>query len=134
MDLGEAMIIAGVGCRRGASAAAIAAAIEAALARAGRTEHEISVIATAAIKSNELGISAAASALGVRLVFIPYADLESASARAPTRSERVAALIGTSSVAEAAALAAGGPSARLLAARVARGGVTWALAETEVAP
>jgi cobalt-precorrin 5A hydrolase len=134
MDLGEAMIVAGVGCRRGISAAAVTAAIEAALARTGCRKGEIGIIATAASKRNEAGITAAASTLGIPVVFVPSVDLESSSARTLTHSERVAALVGVSSVAEAAALAAGGPTARLLAARVACGGATCALAETEAAP
>jgi cobalt-precorrin 5A hydrolase len=44
------------------------------------------------------------------------------------------ALMGVPSVAEAAALAAAGPSARLLAARIALGPVTCALAQSENAP
>jgi cobalamin biosynthesis protein CbiG len=36
MGVGEAVIVAGIGCRKGASAAQIDAAIEAALQRAGR--------------------------------------------------------------------------------------------------
>ena len=134
MGLGEAMIIAGVGCRRGAPAAAITAVIEAALARTGYGKGELGVIATAAAKRGEVGIGAAASALGVPLVFVPRGDLQSASARTVTRSARVAALVGVPSVAEAAALAAGGPAARLITARIACGGATCALAETRVEP
>jgi cobalt-precorrin 5A hydrolase len=134
MDLGEIVIIAGVGCRRGASATAIMGVIEAALAHTRYGKGEVGVIATAATKRSEIGIAAAASALGVPLVFIAYGDLQSASARTVTRSARVAALVGVPSVAEAAALAAGGPTARLIAARIACGGATCALAETRAEP
>ena len=130
VDLGEVMIIAGIGCRRGASAATITAAIEAALARTGHAMREIGVIATAATKRGEAGIATVASERGVPLVFVPRVDLQSASVRALTRSARVMALTGVSSVAEAAALAAAGPAARLLAARIAFGGATCALAKT----
>ena len=127
------MIIAGIGCRRGASAATITAAIEAALARTGHAMREIGVIATAATKRGEAGIATAASAWDVPLMFIPPVDLQSASARTLTRSARVAALVGLPSVAEAAALAAGGPAARLVAARIAYGRATCALADTGAA-
>jgi cobalt-precorrin 5A hydrolase len=133
MDLDQAMIIAGVGCRRGASAAAITAVIEAALARTGHGKGEVAIIATAATKRGEAGIATAASAWGVPLMFIPPVDLRSASARTLTRSARVAALVGVPSVAEAAALAAGGPAARLVAARIAYGRATCALADTGAA-
>jgi cobalt-precorrin 5A hydrolase len=125
------VIIAGVGCRRGASATAIIGVIEAALARTGHGNGEIALIATATTKRTETGIAAAASAWGVPLVFIPHGELKSASARTVTRSARVAALVGVPSVAEAAALAAGGPAARLIAARIVCGGATCALAETK---
>jgi cobalt-precorrin 5A hydrolase len=133
MDLGEVMII-GIGCRRGASASAITAAIATACDRAGRASSCLDAIATAASKAHEVGIAAAAATLGVRLVLVAQADLQSASARAVTRSARVLRLIGVASVAEAAALAAGGPAARLLAARITVGPVTCALVETEPAP
>jgi cobalt-precorrin 5A hydrolase len=128
------MIVAGVGCRRGSSAAAVTAAIEAALARTGLAMEGLGVIATAATKRGESGITAAASALGIPVVFISQADLESAGSRAVTRSVRVVALMGVPSVAEAAALAAGGPKARLVAARIAVGPATCALAETDAMP
>jgi len=133
MGLGEAMII-GIGCRRGASAAAITAAIETACARAGLTKEHLDVIATAASKEDEYGIASAAAALGVPLVFVPEIDLRAASDRVVTRSQRVMELMGVPSVAEAAALAVGGPAARLLAARITVGPVTCALVEAEPAP
>jgi cobalt-precorrin 5A hydrolase len=130
MGLGEAMII-GVGCRKGVSAAAVTTAIETACARAGVTTARIGGIATAAMKANERGIADAAAALGVPLVLVSEADLRAAGARAVTHSTRVMELTGVPSVAEAAALAAGGPAACLLAARIAVGPVTCALVETE---
>jgi cobalt-precorrin 5A hydrolase len=134
MAMGEAMIVAGVGCRRGASAAAIETVIAAALERAGLAKTVLGVIAAPAAKSDEPGIAAAAAALGVPLVIVPQAELEGAGSRATTRSERVVALMGVPSVAEAAALAAGGAAARLLMPRVAIGPATCALATTGVAP
>jgi len=128
MDLEQAMIVAGVGCRAGASAGEIEAAIAAALDRAGLASGALDMIATAPAKASEPGIAAAASARGAKLVVVPQAALEAAGARTVTRSERVAALTGVPSLSEAAALAAGGPSARLLAPRVAVGPVTCALA------
>jgi len=124
------MIVAGVGCRRGAQAADIAAAIAAALAGAGLATEVLALIATSARKADEPGIAAAASAIGVPLVVVPQHDLEAAGARTATKSARVIALAGVPSVAEAAALAAGGPGARLIAPRIAVGPATCALADT----
>ena len=124
------MIVAGVGCRKGVRAADIEAAIMAAFARAGVAASELRLIATSAAKGGESGIVAAASAIGVPLVLIPQGNLEAAGRRATTWSERVIALTGVPSVAEASALAAGGPDARLIAPRIAVGPATCALAET----
>jgi cobalt-precorrin 5A hydrolase len=132
--LGEAMMVAGVGCRRGTSAAAIETAIAAALARAGMASSRLDVIATPAAKHDEPGIAAAASALGVRLVLVPQAELKSAGSRAASFSLRVMTLMGVPCVAEAAALAAGGPAARLLVPRIAVGPATCALATSGAVP
>jgi cobalt-precorrin 5A hydrolase len=125
------MIVAGVGCRKGASADDIGAVIGAALARAGFAAQALGLIAAPELKRGEQGVAAAAAALGVPLVLIAEADLKAAGARAETRSERVLALMGISSVAEAAALAGGGPTARLILPRIAVGSATCALAVTE---
>ena len=128
------MIIAGVGCRKGASTAEIDAVIAAALSRAGLGEDRLGIIAAPAFKGGERGILDAAVARGVPLVLVPQHDLEAAGARTVTHSERVIALAGVPSVAEAAALAAGGASARLIASRTVVGPATCALAETGAAP
>jgi len=127
MDLDQAMI-AGVGCKAGASAGEIEAAIAEALARAGLSAATLTALATSCAKGDEAGIAAAAAARGLKLVMVPQRDLEAAGARVVTRSERVLALTGVSSVAEAAALAAAGPASRLLGPRVAVGPATCALA------
>jgi cobalt-precorrin 5A hydrolase len=125
------MIVAGVGCRKGASADDIGAVIGAALARAGFATQALDLIAAPERKRDEHGVAAAAAALGVPLLLIAEADLKAAGARAETRSERVLALMGIPSVAEAAALAGGGPTARLILPRIAVGSATCALAASE---
>ena len=134
MGVGEAVIVAGIGCRKGASATEIEAAIAAALERAGRPLAWIDLMATARAKREEKGIAEAASARGVPLIFVALADLEIASARGATWSSRVLALAGVPSVAEAAALAACGPKAKLVLPRMVLGPVTCALASAEEAP
>ncbi len=128
------MIVAGVGCRKGASATEVRVAIAAALERAGLAGAAPDLVATAASKGGEPGIAAAAVSLGVPLVLVPQTDLEAQAARTVTRSERVVALKGVPSVAEAAALAAGGPAARLVAPKISVGPATCALAVTEPEP
>ena len=128
------MIVAGIGCRKGTAAAEIEAAIATALARAGLGIAAVHLIATSAAKGSEPGIAAAASSIGVPLVIVAQDDLAAAGERVTTRSERVLALAGVPSVAEAAALAAGGPAARLIAPRIAVGPATCALAESGGGP
>ncbi len=128
------MIVAGVGCRAGASAREVEAAIVAALDRAGVAAGSLGMIATSYAKRGEPGIAAAALERGVKFVVVPQAEFEAAGSRAVSRSERVLALTGVPSVSEAAALAAGGPAARLIAPRVAVGPATCALAITGDAP
>jgi cobalt-precorrin 5A hydrolase len=130
MDMDQAMIVAGIGCRRGAAAADIEAAIRAALARAGISAAELKVIATSTTKEAEAGIATAASTFGVGVMPIAEAELKAAGARVATRSDRVLALTGVPSLAEAAALAAAGPSSRLIASRLVVGAATCALARS----
>jgi cobalt-precorrin 5A hydrolase len=134
MDLDQAMIVAGVGCRRGAPAPDIEAAIRAALDRAGVASQALDCIATTAAKQGEIGIEEAAAKLGVDLVLIPEAELQAAGGRTATRSARVLALAGVPSVAEAAALAAAGPAARLISPRLVIGAATCALAASGGVP
>lgn len=125
------MIVAGIGCRKGASQAEVEAAIADALAQAKHARESLGLIATSDGKASEPGIIAAAGARGVPLVRVAPADLEAAGSRTQSSSPRVKALVGVPSVAEAAALAAAGPTAKLILPRITVGPVTCALAETE---
>ena len=127
------MIVAGVGCRRGAPAPDIETAIRTALTQAGIAANALDAIATAQAKGAEAGIAATAEKLGVRVVLVPEVELKAAGARVTTRSERVLALTGVPSVAEAAALAAAGPSARLVGPRLVVGAAACALAASKAA-
>jgi cobalt-precorrin 5A hydrolase len=125
------MIVAGIGCRKGVQPGDVKAVILAAFERAGIDVSELRLIATIYAKSHEKGIEVAASVMRVPLVLVTPADLMSAQMRVATRSERVEALVGVPSVAEAAALAAAGPAARLIAPRLVVGPATCALAAAE---
>ena len=127
------MIVAGVGCRKGVQPGDVKAVILAALERAGIDVSELRLIATTYAKSREKGIEVAASVMRVPLVLVKPVDLLAMRMRVATPSERLKALIGVPSVSEAAALAAGGPSARLIAPRIVVGTATCALAEAEEA-
>lgn len=128
------MMVAGLGCRAGATADAIAEAFTAALERCGLVRAQIDALATESGKSSEGGILALAQVLGLPLIFVGAPEMQNAAASAITVSERVIALKGVPSVAETAALAAAGRAARLLAPRVATAAATCAIAEGEGAP
>lgn len=118
---------AGIGCRKGAAAEEIEAAV--AVAVAGRVE--LAALATAETKRSEVGLVSAALHLGLSLIYVAPERLAEASARAITHSARVEAMLGLPSLAETAALAAAGPGSRLLGPRVAIGNVTCAIAVSE---
>ena len=128
------MIVAGIGCRRGVSAAEVQAAIEAAFAGDAFVGRRPDLLAAPAAKEREQGIHRAAAALGLRLMWISQTALQAASPRTRTRSLRSMAAMNVHSVAEASALAAAGPGARLVVERLALGPVTCALAQTENSP
>ncbi len=128
MDLGKAVIVAGIGFRRNAKADDMVAAITTALDHAGLSVAALSAVATSEVKASEAA-RAAAAAIGVPLVAVGQADLEAAAPRTLTKSERSIAAAGVPSLAEAAALAAAGPDARLLRPRIVVGPATCALAQ-----
>ncbi|MFT0860333.1 cobalamin biosynthesis protein [Ancylobacter sp. G4_0304] len=122
------MIVAGVGSRRGVTAQEVCAAVRGAMERHGVKLHEISLMATPAQKGSEAGIMRAALDLGLLLVMVPQSQMEAAGTRVLSHSERVVALMGVPSVAEAAALAAAGRRSTLIGPRFVLGPVTCALA------
>lgn len=126
MDLGEAMTAAGIGCRRGASADAVLAAIRAACAAAGVAG--VDALAVVPAKAEEAGVRAAAAMLGVPVL---VGAVAAGDARLLSHSAASLAASGTPSASEAAALAAAGVGARLIGPRLALGPVTCALARGE---
>jgi len=121
-------IVAGVGSRRGVSSEEVVAAVRGAMARHEVKLCDISVMATPAMKGGEAGIIKAALDLGLLLVMVPQVQLEAAGTRTMTHSDRVVALMGVPSVAEASALAVAGRRSTLIGPRFVLGPVTCALA------
>ncbi len=122
------MIVAGIGCRRGASAAAITQIVEAALAECQLKLSALEALATAAEKGDEPGIRDTAERLSLPLILVAAPDLGLAADKALTVSQRVLDLKGVPSIAETAAIAAAGRDARLLAARISNKEATCAIA------
>ena len=125
------MIVVGIGCRRDSPAERIAAAIGEALARAGLPAARIDALATPDFKAGEAGIAAAAAELGLPLRLVERPRLDAVQALCPTPSAAAESATGLAAVAEAAALAACGRNPVLVQARIARGGVTCAVARGE---
>ena len=115
------MIVAGLGFRAEASETDLAAA----LTQAGPAPD---LLATLAARAEAPALVGLAQRLGLRVVGLPEGAL--AGMATPTRSARILDRFGTGSVAEAAALVAAGPGARLIRTRIVAGPVTIALAAT----
>ncbi|MDZ4391956.1 cobalamin biosynthesis protein [Cypionkella sp.] len=117
------MIVAGLGFRKDAGIESLRDALRAA---GGDNAH---ALATAEDKAAAAVIQALAAELALPLHAIPVESLRNQPTL--TQSARVQARYGTGSLAEAAALAAAGPGARLLGPRVTSqdGRATAALAE-----
>ncbi len=124
------MIVAGFGCRKGCSAAAILAVARLAAERAGIDLTAITLLCAPAFKQAETGLGLAAAELGLPLVLIPDAQMAAVQERVSTHSEKVALLTGFGSIAEAAALAGAGDTARLITPRVSLEGATCAIARS----
>lgn len=118
-------VAVGLGCRSGVAAAAIVALVRDLVAQADVAPEGLELF-TIETKRDELGLARAAIELGATLHFIGRDDL--AAVNTPTQSRYSLATVGISSVAESAALAGAGEGAVLIVPRVARDGVTCALA------
>ncbi len=121
------MRVAGIGFRKAAPVGSLAEALALSEAAGGVTA---TALATAEAKAG----AAPLHALGV-LRGLPVLAVSVAGVETPRQSGRVLARFGTGSVAEAAALAAAGPGARLIVGRVvsADGMATAAIAVGEIA-
>ena len=117
------MIVVGVGARSGVTAEEVLAAVDAVLP-AGTGPVRLATLDT---RAAEPGLREAAARRGWPLAGHPAATLGTVGV--PTPSDRVAAAVGTASVAEAAALLTGG---RLLVDKTVHGRVTVAVATEDV--
>lgn len=128
MELDETMMVAGIGCRKGASVEDVLAAVDAALEAHALLPTALSALATAKFKQNEAAILAAGRQLGIPVLLADDAALRAVSLRTLTQSPASLAVSGAPSVSETAALAGAGQHARLLGPRTVLGPVTCAIA------
>jgi len=117
----------GIGFRAAADLSSLQDALQQVLLLAGGG---IDVVVTESAKSREKLFREFAQVMGVPGLGITPTDLEQMIT--PTQSQRIIDKFGTGSLAEAAALAAAGPDARLVAERVISGDgmATAAIAES----
>ncbi|UPK39125.1 cobalamin biosynthesis protein [Bradyrhizobium sp. 186] len=104
------MKVAGLGFKRDVTLASLREALLAAGGPAG-----LAAVATVSDKADAEALKLLARECGVPIKAVPHDVL--AGITTPTRSELIVEKFGTGSVAEAAALAAAGPRARLIATR-----------------
>lgn len=119
--------VAGIGCRKGVTSEAIIAAVRAAERAFGTT---VEYLATAPLKADEAGLVAAAKELSLSLEIVAQERLDAVAAETMTFSQASLDHAGSPSVSEAAALAAAGAGAKLVAPRLVVGDVTVAIATT----
>ncbi len=118
------ILVAGLGCHKGISAAEVLNFVAQVCARQGLSLTCLRTLATVAARKDEPGLREAARHLGVELVWFSPAEL--AAVAAPNPSPYPARHLGTPSVAEAAALKAA--QGRLLVPKQKTAHLTLALA------
>jgi cobalt-precorrin 5A hydrolase/precorrin-3B C17-methyltransferase len=121
-------LVVGLGAARGAPADEVIALITETLDRHDLAPQSIAGFASIDLKADETGLHAAAKHFTVPLTFFTADELNAEAHRIPNPSEIVAREVGTPGVAEAAALAAAGPDAVLIAEKAKGARVTCAIA------
>jgi len=124
----EAMIVAGVGCRRETSADEIERVVRMALGMFDLAVERLDAVATESEKATDPAFAEAARRLSVRLVACTVDDLDRIAGRVLTPSKLVLKAKGLPSIAEASALVVAGREGRLLGTRVATERATCAIA------
>ena len=134
MVVGEAMIVAGIGSRKGVGMADVIAAIEAALKTHRLAMSDLSALATTVFKRDEEAIFAAGRELGLPVILVEDDKLDAVLARTLSHSDLSLSLAGTASISESAALAGAGEGANLAGPRIVAGSVTCAIAISGARP
>jgi cobalt-precorrin 5A hydrolase len=122
------MIVAGVGCRREASADEIEKVVRLALGTFNVPIERLEALATESAKATEPSMTEAAHRLSVRLIACTIGDLDRVAGQVLTPSKLVLETKGVPSIAEGSALVAAGRNARLVGPRVATAQATCAIA------
>jgi cobalt-precorrin 5A hydrolase len=123
------MIVAGIGFNTSATPKSLARALQGAMDAAQIAR--VDALASARLKAVDATLTSFAADFALPLMAVDVAGITT-----PSQSPRVLSLYGTGSLAEAAALAAAGPNARLIAHKTASpcGRATCAIAVSEDHP
>jgi cobalt-precorrin 5A hydrolase len=124
----KAMIVAGVGCRRGTSADELERVVRLALGFFQLAPERLDAIATESAKATEPAFQEAARRLSATLSACTVSDLDRVAGQVLTTSLLALAAKGVPSIAEGSALVVAGRNARLLGTRLATDGATCAIA------
>jgi cobalt-precorrin 5A hydrolase len=121
---GDAVIVAGIGFNSAATAQSLASA----MARIAGNGLQVNALASIAAKTETALLRDFAAQINLPLQTVQVAGIVT-----PSQSPRVLALVGTGSLAEAAALVAAGPNARLISPRTQSecGCATIAIAQSQ---
>lgn len=135
LDIGDQPVlrplVLGLGCERGTPSDEVIRLAEEALAVAGIDRRELTGIASLESRVAEPAMIAAARHFSVPFVVFDAGTLEAQTARLQNPSEIVFSLTGCHGVAEAAALAAAGPSGALIVPKIKSPHATAAIAGSE---
>ncbi len=118
----------GLGCERGTDPHEVITLMNQTLAEAGLAPAAVAGIYSLDLKADEVAIHRAAEQLGVAARFFPAQQLEAETPRLRNPSDIVFAEVGCHGVAEAAALAAGGPASALIVVKTKSKRATCAIA------
>jgi cobalt-precorrin 5A hydrolase len=130
----DIMIIAGLGCRKGTTREELLSALDAACLEAKISRQSLAALATGEIKREEPGMLQLAETLGLTLHIVSDEALMQAEPRTKTVSRHSLAITSSSSLSEAAALAAAGEASEIIVPRLISQGATCALAASRDYP
>lgn len=125
----ERRFVLGMGCERGTPPAETIRLAEKALQAAGITATQLALLTSIDGRAREPAILAVGQHFGIELFVFDAATLEKETPRLANPSEIVFARVGCHGVAEAAALAAAGPQAKLVLPKIKSGTATAAVAQ-----
>ena len=126
--MSDARLAIGLGFRKAATAETLATLVREARSRLSTTLADLPATLATIAEKDRPALRDAAALLDLPVLILPKSSLAGMDDRITIASEAARACLGIPSVAEAAALAAAGPGARLVVTRIATADATCAIA------